>query len=164
MKFFNATFLKKILSQYGDFKIFVDKEYISLIDNFDINGIQGTGVKADGRMVRFNYINIEHIKIGEDMLTKDMLNPEEKPEDEKTKKGSSKPADEPADAKEPEPKKEEGYVPGARVTVLSEWLGFRKGIVESSNNQFIYVRIFNPKTGSFNLFEVKNSEIIEETL
>lgn len=162
MKFFNAAFLKKILSRYGDFKIFVDKEYISLIDNFDINGTQGTGVKADGRIVRFNYINIEHIKIGEDMLTKDMLNPEEKPEDKKSKKSPAEPTDEPEDAAEPEPKKEEGYAPGARVTILSEWLGFHKGIVESSNGQFIYVRIFNPKTGGFTLFEVKNSEIIKD--
>ena len=167
MKYFNQAFLLKILNQYGPFKIFVNKEFLNITDESDIaDPKNGVGYKSDGKPLRFDYINITQIKIGEEILTKDLLNPEEqKPEEPDAESGSKEPtADKGAQKapkqEKPEPKKrEESFKPGDKVVVISEWLGYKKGILSEIDGDKYFVRIFNSKTGSFKLQEVQKGEI-----
>lgn len=163
MKYFNPTFLTSIFRQYGPIKIYVNKEYLNIVDLSDIAENQGVGYKSDGKSLRFNYIDITHIKLGEDILTKDLLNPEEKPAEPEPKEEPATPdksTDEKPKDEKPEPKKrEESFKVTDKVIVISDWLGYKKGIITSINENKYYVKIFNSKTGTFGLNELTKGEL-----
>ena len=159
MKFFNKEFLNNVFNRYGNFKIFVDSEYLDLTDLSDI--LEQVGYSSDGKPKRFKFENIDEIMIGSKIYDLSTLNPEEDEKEEKPK-SEDEPKDKSADEIKPEPKKrEESVSPGDRVEVLSEYYGVLKGIVENSNDaNNILIKVFNKRIQNFEKFCVKDREIV----
>lgn len=167
MKFFNNSFLQKILNTHGQYKIFVNKEYLSVSDAEDIaDPIEGIGFNQQGKPVKFQYAAIKEVLIGDQIFTVDQLNPEEpkeeKPEKEDSKEEPDSKAEKPPKEEKPkdEPEKKENVQPGDRVMIMTESLGILKGIVSDVDVDCVYIEHYNRNTGRLSLIEVKKSEIV----
>lgn len=163
MKFFNKEFLTAVFNRYGNFKIFVNSEYLDLTDLTDI--LEQVGYTSNGKSRRFNFPDINEIMIGSQIYDLSTLNPEEaEPEgqtsDEPEDSGDAKPEKDAAKPEEPK-KREEAISPGDRVEALTEYYGILKGIVENiGDHNNILIKVFNPKIQNFEKFCVKDREII----
>lgn len=72
------SFDSTLLAQYFDLgltlKVYVYDRYLVIPSLGDLNKESGTGYDANGSAFTFRYENVDHIKIGEVILTKDTLN------------------------------------------------------------------------------------------
>ena len=114
MYYFDNTFLKQYIDQKIKLQVFVDSEWYSISNNRDlIDGVDGIGYDVYGKDHRFDYRDIEKIKVGQHIISIDMLQQmmvEPKPVDldkkDAGKGGSSKEA-EPEEEPMEEPEEEE---------------------------------------------------------
>lgn len=153
-KYFNNHFLDKILSKYQEMKIYVDHEYLSIFDRNDIlDPNNGVGYDSTGKPIKFKYVDIELIKVGQDIIDLKSLNQD--PEEEKTEEEPSEPKEKPSkepEKKEPEKKQTgESISKGDRVTVTDQYNGYGKGIVERVESNLVHVKLFDPKKLRYNL-------------
>jgi len=72
MIYFDPDYLSQYLSMDVKLKVYVDGKYLSIADMSDIeDSTEGVGYRVDGSPATFDYRSIEHIKVGDTILTRD---------------------------------------------------------------------------------------------
>jgi hypothetical protein len=110
-QYFDIRLLGDYLEMGLEFKVYVNGEYLRIDDPYSLKDKKiGLGYDFDGKPVKFRFMDIDHIQVGSNILTKqdliDLEKPEE-PEGEEKSQDEEKPEEGGKEAsKEPEP--EEG--------------------------------------------------------
>lgn len=74
MYYFDGQYLRQFLGTASSVKVYVGGEYLTLVDTADVEHPQiGVGYTEKGEPVRFNYKEVEQVKAGETIFTKEML-------------------------------------------------------------------------------------------
>lgn len=161
MKYFNNNFLIKLLREYEHIDVYVNQEYLTVHDPQDIvDNDTGIGYNSYGKPVKFNYKDIELIKVGSTTLDIENLNSEEKPEKSDDIKVNNKKPKEDGPPKKDDVKKEESLLRGDRVELLDDYNGFKKGIVEGVDGDLVNVKIYNPNLLNYFTCIVERKNII----
>jgi hypothetical protein len=80
-QYFNINMLDDYLEIGLKFKVYVNGEYLIVNDPWDLlNDFKATGYDSKGAPVEFEYMDIDHVKIGSNVFTKEELNNIEKKE------------------------------------------------------------------------------------
>lgn len=166
MIYFNRNFLSNILNREGQFNIYVDGQFITIVDQGDLlDDVEGYGYDVNGKPTKFNYRDVTILKFGEETydlvtLQKELeANPKEKEDgkDDKENSGDDPAEDDLEDApdepdsapddkaeEEPEEKEpKESIKPGSFV--INERTGVR-GSVFAVEGSSIGYESYNPKT------------------
>lgn len=87
MLYFDKKYLKQYLDTGLKLKVYVDGRYLTIANPDDLKKDKGEGVGSKGEVIKFNYKNVDHVKVGSRVFTLDQLNGEEPdmPDDLKTK-------------------------------------------------------------------------------
>lgn len=184
MIYFNRNFLSNVLNQQGEFNIYVDGQYLTIIDGTDlIDDVYGYGYDVHGKPTKFRYPNIQILKFGEETydlvtLQKELeANPKEKdgnddaedsgddPAEDDLENAPDEPGSEEEDTTEEEPKEKD---PKESIKVgdfvLNEKTHIRGAVFVVEGNTVGY-ESYNPKTMRVESYvEYKrNLRIINET-
>lgn len=87
MRYFDRKFLKQYMDTGLKLKVYIDGRYLTIGDPSDLKKGNGEGIDRDGKVVKFNYKDVDHVKIGSRVFTMDNLNGDDPqmPDDLKTK-------------------------------------------------------------------------------
>lgn len=114
-QYFDIRLLGDYLEMGLEFKVYVNGEYLRIDDPYSLKDKKiGLGYDFDGEPVKFRFTDVDHIKVGSNVLTKqdliDLEKPEE-PESEKPEGDESEDEQESGDDQKLEP--ELGNEPGS---------------------------------------------------
>lgn len=84
-QYFDINLIDDYLELGLDFKVYVNGEYLVVNDPRDlVDTKMGKGYDQDGKPVRFRFLDIDHIRVGSNVLTvQDLLDLQKPPEDTK---------------------------------------------------------------------------------
>jgi hypothetical protein len=103
MYYFDNEFLQQYVDLRRTIKVTVDGEILTITDKSDIKDpTQGTGYDAEGNPSLFNYMDIQQIQVGPNIITLDKLQTMVGDEEAKEKPASTKKPPSPDSKKEPE--------------------------------------------------------------
>lgn len=74
MFYFDKKYLKQYMESGLKLKVYVSSRYLTITDPSDLSKSDGEGMDGDGEMKKFNYKDIDHVKIGSRIFTMDDLN------------------------------------------------------------------------------------------
>jgi hypothetical protein len=78
-QYFNINMIDDYLKLGLKFKVYVNGEYLIVNDPWDLlNDFKATGYDIQGAPVEFEYMDVDHVKIGSNVFTKEELNNIEK--------------------------------------------------------------------------------------
>lgn len=77
MLYFDKNYIKQYLKTGLKLKVYVNGRYLTVTGPEDLKK-DGEGVDSDGEVKKFNYKNIDHVKIGSRVFTIDDLNGNDK--------------------------------------------------------------------------------------
>ena len=107
-QYFDINLLGDYLEMGLKFKVYVDGEYLRVDDPYSLKDSKiGVGYDFDGEPVKFRFMDIDHVMVGSNVLTKQDLIDLEKPEEPEQPEGEEEPTSE----EEPAPEKEEPEQP-----------------------------------------------------
>ena len=127
MYYFDNKYLKQYLETKQQLEVFVDKEWLSITDDSDIEDSKtGVGYNIYGKPHNFEYTSIESVKINNKILTIDRLNNFLDPESA---------ADQSKDSKE---KPETGVDPDADTKAKKESIELGDYIINNNPKSLYY--------------------------
>jgi hypothetical protein len=110
-QYFDIRLLGDYLEMGLEFKVYVNGEYVRVDDPYSLKDKKiGLGYDFDGKPVKFRFMDIDHIKVGSNVLTKQDLIDLEKPEEPEEPEGEEFGDEQEPGDQEPELKNEP--VPG----------------------------------------------------
>lgn len=87
-QYFDIRLLGDYLEMGLEFKVYVNGEYLRIDDPYSLKDKKiGLGYDFDGKPVKFRFMDIDHIKVGSNVLTKQDLIDLEKPEEPEEPEG-----------------------------------------------------------------------------
>jgi hypothetical protein len=88
-QYFDINLIDDYLELGLDFKVYVNGEYLVVNDPRDLVSSKiGRGYDQDGKPVRFKFLDIDHVKVGSNVLTvKQLLDLQKPPEDTEPQQG-----------------------------------------------------------------------------
>lgn len=102
-QYFDIRLLGDYLEMGLEFKVYVNGEYLRIDDPYSLKDKKiGLGYDFDGKPVKFRFMDVDHIKVGSNVLTKQDLIDLEKPEEPEKPEGEDSGDEQESEDQKPE--------------------------------------------------------------
>lgn len=102
-QYFDIRLLGDYLEMGLEFKVYVNGEYLRIDDPYSLKDKKiGLGYDFDGKPVKFRFMDVDHIKVGSNVLTKQDLIDLEKPEEPEQPEGEDSGDEQESEDQKPE--------------------------------------------------------------